>query len=359
MNPGVPAARLVPRRLRWLRGRAAAAAVAAAVVLACGSHAQADNPGLPAQPPPATPAAPPEGPAPGEGAGAVDDPEALAMAPLLAAVEQAAREPDVRALMRHPAVRQERFALAAALRLGHAGGPWAALALRTLLTHASRDVKYAALLGIARVGLRTRGTATDDRELLRVLRGEDPDLRRLAVEALGRVGHAEDVELLVASLAAEDGPVLLAAEQALGRLTGVVHGRSAGRWSSWWQRNREPLQRAVAVALDTLEDIGGGRFEEEPEAQATLESQAWALVTRDAWLLLPEVSRRARDWMMASDPEVRARGYRLAAALRSLDLAEDLGRAQRMGEADAAAAAALEQALRGYGMPPLEPARDR
>ncbi|MFM8980486.1 MAG: HEAT repeat domain-containing protein [Planctomycetia bacterium] len=284
------------------------------------------------------------------------DPLAAQMAPLLAAVEGKAREADVRALMRAPAVHMPRFELAAALRLAHAGGPYAARALRELLESPEARVRRMALDGIRQAGLRTRGTSSDDRELARALRDDDPELQRLAVEALGRVGLAEDVESLVAALESESGPMVLAAEHALAVLTGASQGSTAGRWASWWQRNREPLTRAVALALDELEEEARVVPEGEEGAQALVaqEQQAWALVERDAWLLLPDVANRARSWMTQGEVAGRVRGYRLAAALRSLDLVGDLERAQRSGESDPAAAAALERALAAYGMQGLE-----
>lgn len=329
---------------------------------ACAGDAPPAQPG-PAAPPPAEPApADPEPaePVPGEApAGeeqAPPDPLAAELAPLLEAVQEKAREADVRALMRHPALRETRLALAAALRLAHAGGPYAARALRTLAATEDRSVKLAALGGIGKAGLRMRGTESDDRELGRALRSEDLDLRRAAVQALGRMGLPDDVEALVAALASEDGPLRLAAEQSLALLTGTNQGRSPGRWSSWWQRNREPMARAVELALDLLEEGAEVVSEGGEGAQAlgAQEEQAWSLVERDAWLLLPGASGRAREWMTHAEAQMRARGYRLAAALRSLDLVDDLRRAQRSGESEPATLATLERALKAYGMLGLE-----
>lgn len=340
----------VPRALTWALG------LVASLLVGPGPCASADDvPVPPAQPKPAPQETPPEAAEPPAEV-AKDDPLAAQMAPLLAAVEGKAREADVRALMRHPGMREPRFALAAALRLAHAGGPHAARALRTLAASADPGVRRVALAGIGQAGLRMRGTSSDDRELVRALRGDDVELQRLAVEALGRVGQAEDVEALVAAMESESGPVSLAAEQALARLTGVNQGGTAGRWASWWQRNHEALARAVALALDALEDEARVVPESEEGAQALVaqEQQSWALVERDAWLLLPEVVNRARGWMTQGEVAARVRGYRLAAVLRSVDLALELERAQRSGESDPAAAAALDRALAAYGMQGLE-----
>jgi hypothetical protein len=112
------------------------------------------------------------------------------------------------------------------------------------------------------------------------------------------------------------------------------------------------MQRAVAEALDTLDGAAGVVAEGEEGAQAmrAQHETAWSLVQRDAWLLLPEVAGRARAWMGDGQAPVRERGYRLAAVLRSLDLVDDLGRAQRSGEDEPDAAAALQKALTAYGM---------
>ena len=117
----------------------------------------------------------------------------------------------VEALSRHRAFSSPEAALRLVGALRHARGPAAALGLRALAHRDEPEVRAAALRAVAAGGLRL---ARGRDEILDALRSRSADVRAAGLEALGRVGDAQDLPFLLGALEAEDVETVQAANRA-------------------------------------------------------------------------------------------------------------------------------------------------
>jgi HEAT repeat protein len=110
------------------------------------------------------------------------------------------------------------------------------------------DVCTAALKGEAWatrvVAARNLGIAGDRRAvpgLIEALADKEPWVRKTAAQSLGSLGDPHAVEALIGALKDTDGGVQIEAQIALRAFSEQDYGRDTGRWSEWWQANKESL----------------------------------------------------------------------------------------------------------------------
>lgn len=206
-------------------------------------------------------------------------------------------------------------ARAFAARLAGRGGYAAAQGLYELVRHRDREVRSAALQGVADVGLRR----VDGVDFVRkALLDKDADVRANAYVALGRVGDASDLPALLEALASDDERTRAAADRALSTLTAIAFpGEDPARWPDWWREGRVLLPGRLNSALHEIE-LGGGPVGLRDARQ---------FVSQKAWFDVPRVEEAARGWLRSVDARRRAEGYRIAARCRLGDLADDVRRA--------------------------------
>ena len=261
----------------------------------------------------------------------------------LTAVVAPPSQASVEALMRLPELEQAPEALRAVGRLWHAGGTYAAEALRVLARHADPGVREGALRGLAVLGLRGEAGSRGERGIRRALTDRDPAVRRAAFEALGRVGVADDVAPLIEGLASPEAEVRSLALRALRTLTGERLTTDPARWAYWWEHARDSLEAQVESALHTLDE----------QAEELDAAQAWSVLERRAWVAPAAVERRAGVWIAGWDRAQRVQGYRLVVILRSAALAEAVEESARKDATGPAAEACLA-AQRALGLLPRE-----
>jgi HEAT repeat protein len=229
--------------------------------------------------------------------------------------------------------------------LWHAGGHAAARGLLEIGARSEGAQRALAWECFARLGIRV-ASAPHLRAVREALDDPDMSVRRQAFAAIGILGTAEDLPALLAAAGSPDGAVRTCAWGALPRLTGVRMQPQARRWTEWWAESEKDLRAAVSTALDDLE-LG----EDSSRVQ-----HARVVLARHAWADLAVVEEAVRGWIAFGDIRLRVEGYRVVAALRWGELADDLARALRYERDDDA----LEEGRRagrvvGLPVPPAPP----
>jgi hypothetical protein len=216
------------------------------------------------------------------------------------------------------------------------GGHLSVARLRALLERGTPQVRLAALDALAHVGLRS---AAAGRAVRLALETTDVAERKAALRALGRIGDGRDLEAFLGALRDEDAGLRTAALQGLRDLTGRRLPVSPTRCSLWWRSSAKGLRQAVRAALDAV-----------PRATDRHADAARGTLSREGWVELDAVTESAREWLRATDHEIRAAGFHVAATLRIADLASDVESALPfVSQADAAAGHAAAEVL---GLPP-------
>ena len=218
-------------------------------------------------------------------------------------------------LLAGPSARAEPTDELAEIRaLRERGGHEASERLAELIRDGSEETRIAALRAVAAVGVRSRGLVRVVREV--VDRRSPAALRSAVLEALGRIGGAEDVTPLIETLRGPDEALRGAAHRALQALTGRTTALDYGRWHRWWQVDDHKLVAGVRRALRLLPDARGREIE-----------RLRAVLARDGWTDLVYTTDAARDWLRARDRTLRTHGFYLAGVLRLGDAASDVGSA--------------------------------
>jgi HEAT repeat protein len=225
---------------------------------------------------------------------------------------------DVVNLLVHDArVADPATALALAVELAQRPGYAVEPGLLVLARHGDVAVRAAALRGVAEVALRSEDAAIGVRA---AIRDGNADVRTAAFQALGRIGDASDLPLLLDALGSDDERTRSAALRAITTLTGINPSfTDATRWSEWWTQACAALPQRLAAAIRTID--AGGEKADLRDARAFLSQYAWVDVER--------VKDAVSVWVRAVDPRHRSEGYRAAARCRLGDLAEEIGRAAR------------------------------
>lgn len=220
----------------------------------------------------------------------------------------------VGAAVRHARVRDAEAAHGLIVHLSVHRGPGALEGFVVLTGHGDQAVRVAALRAIATVGLRS----TDALEAVRGrVRDFDTEVHKAAIAALGVVGQADDVPQLVELLAADEDATRAAAFRALRALTGVRIANDESAWTYWWGHARKELARRVDDGIARL--VAGGDEFQLAEARRLLEQSAWSATRR--------FEETVREWLLGAEPRLRAEGFRLAAAARLAEVADDVLRA--------------------------------
>lgn len=216
--------------------------------------------------------------------------------------------------------------------LERSGGVEATKGLDRLLRSRHARVRVAALESIARLGLRAPEIldrvrfATMDTEI---------DVVRATCAALGAIGDGRDVPTLLLLARSEDRQTRLAAFRGLRALSGVRIPHVYARWSWWWKTRYERAQQELPRAFEALETL----------AEDASPEQHYALVEREAWVLLPRVREQLRRWLTGESLQHRVFACRLAAKLKLTDLLDPIRPLVRFGfavELKQAAAEAVE-----------------
>jgi len=256
----------------------------------------------------------------------------------------------VNALVRDPRMAVAATARQVAENLASRGGYAVAQGLVDLARHRDASVRFAALRGIAEVELRR----ADQLIWIRAaLRDQDPLVRTAACEAIGRVGDASDLPLLLEGLASDDERARGAAGGAIAKLTGLnLPTGEVLRWNEWWTGAKSWIPAQLDRAIERI-DAGGER--------ADLRD-ARALLGQYAWFDVEKVQGAVAIWLRTLDARHRTEGYRVAAACRLGDLADDVRRAALDEDEPGVVAVALRACMKlgvasdGMKCPPTAPA---
>ncbi len=239
-------------------------------------------------------------------------------------------------------------AVALARALAASRGVEAARGLGTLLKRRDAKVRIEAMLGLARVGLRSSGLAERLHKRLADAHISKRE-RWAAVVALGAVGDGRDMEVLLgfASRDTEDRELRAGAFRALAAITKVRIPFVHARWTYWWRKYETRGADRVKKAIEALEAAPGA-----PDAiahEAALAAYGWAD--------LATLSEALARWLGGSAKGLEAVACRLASYHRLADLAPAIvalgnGRGVKTALRDASAKAAKR-----LGVAAVEPAR--
>lgn len=202
-------------------------------------------------------------------------------------------------------------ALAEIRALHERGGVEATRALVPWVQDDEEAVRVAALEALGAVGIRTRVATRAVREAAG--RRASIAQRGAALEALGRIGDADDVPRLVDALKGREESLRGVAHGALQQLTGRRSPLDYGRWQRWWRQEEGALQAGVRRALRQLPDAPG------PERE-----RLRTLLAETGWTAIRHAEDAVRLWLRASDRTLRSQAYYLAAVLRLGDTASDV-----------------------------------
>jgi hypothetical protein len=243
----------------------------------------------------------------------------------------------VSALVRDPRLADPAAARAVAEALTPRGGYAAAQGLLHLVRHRDAAVRFSALRGLTEVGLRRSDGMIWVR---RSLRDSDALVRTAAFGAIGKIGDASDLPLLLEALASDDDRTRRAAGNALATLTGMSFGADeVVRWTEWWKQAKGWIPVQLERALNRLE-LGGEKSDLHDARMA---------VAQYAWFDVDRVQKAVAGWMRTMDARHRIEGYRALHSCRLGDLADDLRRAI-VDEDDPAASALALRAARRLGV---------
>lgn len=256
---------------------------------------------------------------------------------LVAGIGDPPRLEFVSAVVRDPKLSDPAAARAVAEALTARGGFAVAQGLLHLVRHRDAAVRFAALRGLAEVGLRRSDGMIWVRK---ALRDSDGLVRTAAFGAIGRIGDASDLPLLLEALASDDERARAAAGNALVTLTGMSFSvEEVARWNDWWKASKGWIPVQLDRAIAKLE-LGGERADVR---------DARAILAKYAWYDVEKVQGRVAGWLRTMDARHRMEGYRALHACRLGDLAEDLRRAAA-DEDDPAALAFALRAARRFGV---------
>ena len=223
-----------------------------------------------------------------------------------------------------------------------------ARALHVHLKSKDEAIRIEAMLGLARLGLRSDVTA--ERLHKRVMDDSTSSQERwAAVTALGAVGDGRDVGALIelASPENEDGKVRSASFRALAAITGARLPFVHARWTYWWKKHEVKAETRVRDALEALEAAPSG--ERALLHEATIAGHGWAVLE----LVEPALKR----WLTTDARRLGVQACRLAAYLRLGDLTEDLVAASQARRSSDELRKAAEKAARRLGVAEEKPAR--
>jgi hypothetical protein len=263
-------------------------------------------------------------PAPSAAPDAVADLAALGGEPAADAVVALAR----RVLQTGDADAATRFVGALRSRRGHAS----ARALALFTAHPSSALRESVLHAIADLGLRVEDTL---RGVRAARTDRDADVRAAAYSAIGALGDAADVPVLLADLSSSDARIVRAAYGALHAITGMKLADRPLLWRQWWRDTNKAAPEALRRALDVL-DRGG---------DATAVADARGLIERTGWMDVAAVRTRVTAWIDSGNDRQRIEGYGLATKLRLGDVAENVRWSLRFDHGAAVRAAAVECAV--------------
>lgn len=240
----------------------------------------------------------------------------------------------VSVLVRDPRLADPATARAVAEGLASRGGYAVAQGLLVLVRHRDAAVRMAALRGIAEVGLRRADGLIWVRK---ALRDTEPLVRSAAFEAIGAVGDASDVPVLLEALASEDERTRLAGGRAITKLTGMNFAtEEVARWNDWWKTAKGWIPVQLDRALAKLE-MGGDKSDLR---------DARVVLAQYVWFDVEKVQGIVAGWLRTMDARHRIEGYRALHACRLGDLADNLRRAAVDEDDPAALAIALRSAKR-------------
>ena len=183
------------------------------------------------------------------------------------------------------------------------GGHAATSRLCELIRSRSEEVRVAALQAVASVGVRSDRTCEAVRRALD--EESSPEQQEAALQALGRIGGAADVAVLIETLRGRDEVLRGVAHGALRTLTGRTTPQDYRQWYQWWRREGKTFQSVVRRALAQL-----------PDAEGQERERLRGLLARDGWAEIALVEDAAREWLRAGDRTLRTHAFYLAAALR-------------------------------------------
>lgn len=215
--------------------------------------------------------------------------------------------------VRHPRTADGEAARRLVLHLQVHGGSAAVHGLLALATHSDPEVRLAVLRGVKTLGMRAASVV----EVVRAAMDDlEPAVRRAAIEALGRVGEADDVAVLIQLLSNEEG-VQAVAFRALRALTGARIGKDARSWTYWWSLAEKDLGKRVDAAIHQL-GAGGTK------AQV---ADARGLLVGAVWFARGKLEGVAREWLGSDDARLRGEALRLITGTRLADLSGDVDQA--------------------------------
>ena len=181
---------------------------------------------------------------------------------------------------------------------------------------------------------------TVSRRLVELLADPDPDVRRTAAEALGKVGHKSSNASLIVALDDPDARVREAAALALGRLG---DGKSGMALAGHLADSAEPVRMASALALGEIE------FSADREAQTLAvlrHPQGFARIAAIRALLSLDTVSLSADLINAlRDPDARVR-QGAAAALGETGNPDAISHLRSLLRTDGAASVRTEAAFR-------------
>src|SRR5262249_7530254 len=150
------------------------------------------------------------------------------------------------------------------------------------------------------------------------MRDTDALVKSAAFEAIGRIGDASDLPVLLEALSSDDERTRLAAGRALTALTGMnFPPDDVARWTEWWKVAKGWIPVKLDRAIGKLEL--GGEKQDVRDARGVL--------TQYVWYDVEKVRGVIAGWMRNMDVRRRIEGYRALHSCRLGDLADDLRRA--------------------------------
>lgn len=227
-------------------------------------------------------------------------------------------------------------------------GVQAAHGLGRLLRERAPEVRIEALLGLARVGLRSDALAEAVHSRL-TDRFAPARERWAAVVALGAVGDGHDVPglLALASPDNEERDVRAAAFRALGAISRTRLPPVHARWAYWWKKYEARAEVRVERAIAALDAAPGSS--EGVAHEASLAAYGWAM---------PDVTTAALTrWLRSGKASLKLAACRLGTYHRLADLAPAIATA---GEGRMVSEALRKASARGakrLGVAPEKPAR--
>lgn len=157
--------------------------------------------------------------------------------------------------------------------IGQADNREALALVESMFSRGDKEVQVSALAVLGRLQTRDRPILSDVR---RLLRGDDPDLRREAALTLGRLKDREAVPRLIRLLDADAPPgVKESVAWSLREITGKDLGSDPERWKHWLKSEIEDMERTAALNDPTRRPFLGPAVAEATSAVRGVPPLVW------------------------------------------------------------------------------------